>query len=234
MSLFQQSVVQPDIVVHSGVLEIDELLGGFKAGELTLIDGNSDLIRNLPTQICVNTYHTFHSDTVYIDGGMCADPYRLACYARQMELDQRELLEHVRISRAFTVYQLSTLIQELLEPLIQQYHPRTLVMGMFPALYLDPDVPSHEAQTLLHHNLEKLRELTVSYRLITIFTNQDAFGLSSRRTLRDSVYETVAEIVRLRERDRCIMVDLVKQQKNTTMVCFSQGQLRLDAFGSVT
>jgi hypothetical protein len=165
---------------------------------------------------------------------MCADPYQLAGYARQMELDQYALLKHVRISRAFTVYQLSTLIEELLEPLIQQYHPRTLVIGMFPALYLDPDVSFHEAQTLLHHNLKKLHELTVSYQLITIFTNQDAVALSTRRNLRNQLYDIVAEIVHLRERDRCIMVDLVKQQKNTAIVHFAQGQLRLDAFGSVT
>ena len=51
------------------------------------------------------------SETIYIDGGMCANPYRIARYARMLELDQQEVLENVVMSRAFTVYQLSTLLQ---------------------------------------------------------------------------------------------------------------------------
>ena len=37
-------VIRPDIIVPSGIAELDRLCGGFKAGELTLVDGNSSLI----------------------------------------------------------------------------------------------------------------------------------------------------------------------------------------------
>jgi hypothetical protein len=37
-------VVKPDVIVLSGIQELDTLLGGFKAGEITYIDGNSSLI----------------------------------------------------------------------------------------------------------------------------------------------------------------------------------------------
>jgi len=134
-------VVKPDIIVFSGIAELDNLLGGFKAGETTLVDGNSSLIEDLPNQLCVNTYRTFHSETIYIDGGMCANPYQIARYARMLELDQQDVLENVAMSRAFTVYQLSTLIHEMLEPMIQKRSPRTLIIGMLPALYLDPRGP---------------------------------------------------------------------------------------------
>lgn len=226
-------ILKPDIIVHSGITELDRLIGGFKAGELTLIDGNSKLISDIPNQICVNTYRTFHSDTIYIDGGMCANPYKIARYARMMELNQRETLEHVHVSRAFTVYQLSTLLQDMLEPIIQKHNPRTLIIGRFPALYLDPDVPSQEAQTLLKNNLRKIRELTLKYRLITIFTNLDKTMLPSQRNLRKTLYSTVDEIVRMKQIEPCTYVDLVKRQEGTTIVCFARGQLRLEDFGMV-
>jgi hypothetical protein len=231
--LAAKTLVQLDIMVHSGLREVDTLLGGFKAREITLLDGNSTLISELQNQLCVNTYKTFHSDTLYIDGGMCANPYNIARYARMMELDQRQVLDHIQVSRAFTVYQLSTLIQDLLEPLVKKHSPRTLLIGMFPALYLDPDVPSNEAQTLLKTNLEKLRQLTHTYHLITVFTNLDATHLSSHRNLRRTLYTAVNEIVRMKELAQCTYVDLVKRKQGTTIVSCGAGQLRLEDFGMV-
>jgi len=82
-----KEILKPDIVVLSGIKELDKLMGGFKQGEITYIDGDSDLISKIPDQICVNTYKIFQSDTIYVDAGMCADPYKIAQYARKMEID---------------------------------------------------------------------------------------------------------------------------------------------------
>ena len=125
-----KEILKPDIVVLSGIKELDNLLGGFKSGEVTYLDGYSNLILKIPNQLCVNTYRSFRNDVIYIDGGMSADPYKIAEYAKKMELNQKELLEHIHISRAFTVYQLTTQIQEMLEQAIKRYHPRTLIIGL--------------------------------------------------------------------------------------------------------
>ena len=107
--ILSKTLVQPEISVDSGITEIDILLKGFKAGTITYIDGDSSLIADLPNRLCVSTYQQFHAHTLYLDGGLCADPYEIARYARALELDQYEVLHHVYVSRAFTVYQLSTL-----------------------------------------------------------------------------------------------------------------------------
>ena len=230
-TIIKKELLKPDIIVKSGIPEIDTLLGGFKAGEMTFINGYSNIISEIPNQICVNTYQTFQNDTIYIDGGIRADPYRIASYARKMEIDQKEILNHVHISRAFTVYQLSTLIHEMLEPLIQKCKPKTLIIGMLPMLYLDPDVSYSEGQIILKENLSKIQKLTKKYNLITIFTNNDKTLLESYRNLRDIIYKNVNEIVRMRQLEQCIHVNLVKKKRGTTIVRFAQGQLRLEDFG---
>ena len=227
-------IIKPDIIVSSGLTELDTLLGGFKAGELTLVDGNSSRISDLPNQLCVNTYRTFHSETIYIDGGMSANPYNIARYARIAELDQRDVLENVVISRAFTVYQLSALIQELLEPLIQKRSPRTLIIGMLPALYLDPEIAPREAQTLLAQDLKKLQELTTKYSLITVLTNLDVMPLTPSKGLGKTLYDSVNEIVRMKQFEQYTSLELVKQGKTATMLHGAAGQLRLEAFGMVS
>ena len=226
-------VVRPDIIIPSGIAELDRLCGGFKGGELTLVDGNSGLIANLPNQICVNTYRTFHSETIYVDAGMCANPYQIARYARLSELDQREVLQNVVMSRAFTVYQLSTIIQELLEPMIQKCSPRTLLIGMLPALYHDHELSSREAQTLLTQDLAKIQQLTTHYRLITVCTNLDAMPLSPSKGLGKTLYDSVNEIIRMKQFEQYTSLELLKTQKSTTIVRGANGQLRLEAFGMV-
>jgi hypothetical protein len=226
-------VVRPDIIVSSGIAELDSLCGGFKAGELTLVDGNSGLISDLPNQLCVNTYRTFRSETIYVDGGMCANPYRIARYARMLELDQQDVLQNVVLSRAFTVYQLSAILQELLEPMIQKRSPRTLIIGMLPALYRDPEISPREAQTLLSQDLEKIQELTTRYNLITVCTNLDVMPLPPSKGLGKTLYASVNEIVRMKQFEHCTSLELVKKQKSTTIVRGADGQLRLEAFGMV-
>ena len=226
-------VIRPDIIVPSGIAELDRLCGGFKAGELTLVDGNSGLIAALPDQLCANTYRTFRSETIYIDAGMRANPYQIARYARLLELDQREVLQNVLMSRAFTVHQLSTILQDLLEPTIQNHSPRTLLIGMLPALYHDPELSRQEAQTLLLQDLQKIQQLTITYHLITVCTNLDAMPLTPSKGLGKILYDNVTEIIRIKHIEQRISLELLKKQKSTTIVHDANGQLRLEAFGMV-
>ena len=231
--LLAKEILKPDIVVQSGIKELDKLMGGFKTGQITYIDGDSSLISKIPNQICVNTYQTFDSDTIYIDAGMCADPYKIAQYARKMELDQRKILEHVHISRAFTVYQLAMLIQDMLEQAIKRYKPQTLIIGRFPIFYLDSDVEDKEAQTLLRSNLHKIHELTAKYNLITIFTNLDKKMLSTQRNVRKILHNEVDEVVMMNEAELATRVKLLNKKEQTMILHLSKGQLRLQDFGMV-
>ena len=231
--LIAKEILKPEIVVQSGIVELDKLLGGFKTGEITYIDGDSKLISSIPDQLCVNTYRTFQSNIIYIDAGMCADPYKIAKYARKMEMDQRKVLEHVHISRAFTVYQLSTLIQDMLEPTIKRYKPQTLIIGRLPIFYLDSDVTDKEAKTLLRSCLHKIRELTTKYNLITIFTNLDKKRLIDNRNVRKIIYDNVDETVLMKQTELATHVELVNKQENTMILHLAKGQLRLQEFGMV-
>ena len=231
--LTAKEILKPTVAVPSGIKELDDILGGFRSGEITFIDGDSRLISNIPNQLCVNTYSMLHSNVIYIDGGICADPYRISNYARKKELDQKEVLEHILISRAFTVYQLTTLIQDRLETTITRYRPLTLIIGRFPILYLDSDVPSKESQTLLRSNLHKIRELTTKYGLVTIFTNLEERMLSNLRNIRSIMYNSADEIVLMKQMELATSIELVNGHKSNMILHLSSGQLRLEEFGVV-
>jgi hypothetical protein len=226
-----KSLTKSEIILKSGIIELDSLIEGFKSGEITYIEGNSSLINNIPNQLCVNTFRIFNRDTIYLDGGICADPYQIAKYARYMTLDQNKVLEHVHISRAFTVYQLSTFIEHMLEKEIREYSPKTIIIGCYPLLYLDIDLKTKEAQTLLKNNLNKLYELTSHYNLITVLTNIDS-GLYNNET-QTNIQLMANETVRMKYIKPCTYVYSLNKKDSKTILNMAQGQLKLERYGLV-
>jgi len=227
-----ESLVKVDVILESGIIELDSLLGGFKAAEITYIDGDSTLIATIPNQLCVNTYRTFNSSTIYLDGGICADPYEIARYAREMELNERKVLENIHISRAFTVYQLATFIDKILENEIIKHEPRTLIVGKFPSLFFDQDVPFQESQTILQNTLERLQDLTADYNLITVLTNRQSRLYSNK--VRSIIQKQASETVKMKYIEPCTYVDLLQKQKSATILHMAKGQMRLEHFGLVS
>ena len=104
-------------------------------------------------------------------------------------------------------------------------------MGKFPALFSDPDVTNQEAQTILKNTVDKLKELTTRYNIITVLTNVDTRLYSNR--IRNTIQSNVHETVRMKYIEPCTYVDLLKRHKSTTILHLAQGQLRLERYGLV-
>ncbi len=229
-----KTVLKPDIIVESGIKKLDDLIGGFKAGEITVIGGNSNLKCDIPNRVCVNTYKTFTEDSVYIDGGMQVDPYKIVKYAKQMEIKPKEMLKHLHISRAFTVYQMSTLIYDMLEPILERYRPRTLVISKYPVLYLDSDVEKKEAQTLLRNNIAYLKKLTKKYNLITVLTKSDSSFVSNNGKVNCIINENADEVIDITNKEKYIEINLKKDDLKVEIYKGLKNQMFLSDFGMVT
>jgi len=229
----KKTIFSPELRIPSAVKEIDEVLGGFQAGALSWISGTSPTINILSYALCVNTYEAFHGDTVFIDGGCTMNPYRIAQYARQKEQPAREVLDHVHVSRAFTVYQLSTLIMDELEQVVQQYHPQTVIINAFPTLYLDPDVSSDEASTLIQQHLTEIKRITKTYQLVTVVL----FSWSSQKQQHYEICKRVEqdadESLALHHMNQRTRIQFLTQGTIATMTSQVYGQLSLQDFGMV-
>jgi len=229
----EPEILSAEVRIPSAVKEIDEVLGGFQAGELTWISGTSPAIKILPYTLCVNTYETFHGDTVFIDGGCTMNPYRIAHYARQKEQQAREVLRHVHVSRAFTVYQLSTLIMDELEQVVKQYQPQTVIINAFPTLYLDPDVSFDEASILLRQHLTEIKRITRTYQLVTVMF----FSFSSMQHQHYNICKLVEhdadESLTMHHMKQCTRIQFLTRGSAETMTSQVYGQLSLQDFGMV-
>ncbi|UCH89526.1 MAG: hypothetical protein JSV49_02450 [Thermoplasmata archaeon] len=164
--------VEPGAKLRTGIPRVDRFLsGGCVGGQITLFEGPADFILDLSSRFAVNGAAALRRPVMFIDGGNSADPYGFATVCRRAHYDPHEILARIYIARAFTVYQLDTLLVQMVEERINALGPAVVIVSFLNTMYLDPDVNWDEARAIFQNDLRILRELTVKYQVATLVTN---------------------------------------------------------------
>ena len=125
-------------------------------------------------------------ETIVLDGANRFDPYIVSSFARKILIPPEDLLHRIRIARAFTCYQMATLMGEKLAPLLMEENmmaraqkPLVILLGPLNT-FLDEDVPEREVSPLLERSLTKVETLVAEG--IPFFLFQSFLSPHSRRT----------------------------------------------------
>ena len=98
-------------------------------------------------------------DVIVLDGANRFDPYMVSSFARKVFISPERLLKRIRIARAFTCYQMATLIGEKLIALVGAIQkPWVILLGPI-TTFLDEDVPEREVRPLFERSLKKIEEM---------------------------------------------------------------------------
>jgi hypothetical protein len=124
-------------------------------------------------------------DVIVLDGANRFDPYTVSSFARHVLISPEELLKKIRIARAFTCYQMASLMGEKLASLLkgegaiaQPPRPLVILLGLINT-FLDEDVTEREASSLLERSLKKVG--TLAAEGIPFFLFQVSSSAHSRR-----------------------------------------------------
>jgi hypothetical protein len=106
-------------------------------------------------------------DAIVLDGANRFDPYMVSSFAKRSMLSPENLLKRIRIARAFTCFQMATLVEERLTSLVRhegpmtvQYKPWVILLGPI-TTFLDEDVPEREIRPLFERALRKVEEMAM-------------------------------------------------------------------------
>jgi phage gp36-like protein len=153
---------------------IDALFPGFATGDFAVIYG-SPSVQSLLSMLCVKAQLPIQlgglsSNVIFIDGGNSFRLYQIARLAQLHQLDPKKTLDKIYISRAFTAYQLTSLIMERLQEAVEKFHAKLVVISDIAGLFLDKDVPDEEARSVFNQTLAYLSGFAWKNQIILVTT----------------------------------------------------------------
>jgi len=180
-----------------GIQVVDEVFPGLEPREFAVLHGSASNL--MLFELCVRSQLPpsrggLNSATVFVDGGNIFDPYVVAEAARRYGLNPRDALERIYVSRAFTVYQLSSLILERLEDAVRNFRSRFVAVSGIYSLFLDRDVPKTEAQELFMKVCGKLQGIAEERKVI-IAASHEKKRSSSRGLFFEAVLYGRASVI---------------------------------------
>lgn len=153
---------------------IDELFPGFAAGDFALLHG-SPSIQSLISRLCVKVQLPvqlggLNSNVIFVDGGNSFNIHQIARLAEIHQLEPQQTLDRIHISRAFTAYQLTSLIMEKLQKSVEKSQAKLVVISDIAELFLDPDIPEEEVRSVFNQVLSYLSNFARNNQIILIVT----------------------------------------------------------------
>jgi hypothetical protein len=153
---------------------INQLFQGFAIGDFAVLYG-SNSVQSLASLLCVRAQLPpqlggLGSNVVFVDGGNTFRLYQVARLARLHQLDPKQTLERIYLSRAFTAYQMTALILEKLKETVKRYNAKLAIISDIAGFFLDKDVPEDEARRVYSQVTTYLRNFAKENRIILIAT----------------------------------------------------------------
>jgi len=168
-----------------GLENIDQLFPGFASGDFGVLYGSPTSL-TLSWLLCVRCQLPeeqggLGSPVVLVDGGNTFNLYGVSRIAQQYGMDPKGVLERIFISRAFTAYQLTSLIMNGLKQAVEKSKAKLIVISDITGLYLDRDVPKTEAKDVFNKLTLFLSEFPKENGVIVVATHPT--GKPSPRSL---------------------------------------------------
>ena len=154
----------------TGVRSIDRFLGGLRPGQVTLLRGLHHAPTLLP-RLLVLSVLDLDEDAVFVDGGNVADPFALSSVCRRLRVRPRDVLPRVHVARAFTSFQMSSILEDALPLAVEEHSPAVVAISCVDELYHDDNVKRDQATVLLGRALDRVRELTEAEELVTLLAD---------------------------------------------------------------
>lgn len=153
---------------------VDELFPGFLPGDFAILYG-SPSVTSLASLICVRAQLPLQlgglgSNIVFVEGGNTFRLYNIARLAQLHQLDPEKVLANIFISRAFTAYQLTSLLMEKLEEAVKTYDAKVVVISDIAGFFLDNKVQPEEAQRVYSQIVTYLSNFARIHQIAIIAT----------------------------------------------------------------
>ena len=164
----------PSQVLSFNIANVDDLFPGFVMGDFAVLYG-SPTVLSLSLLLTVRAQLPFQlggleTKVVFVDGGNTFRLYHVSRIAQLSQLDPKQVLERILISRAFTAYQMTAIVLEKLKETVDKFDSRLVIISDIAGLYLDKDIPPKEAKDVFNQLTIYLSRFAEENQLIVLAT----------------------------------------------------------------
>ncbi len=227
----KRTIISPEErTVRTSIPTLDAFVHGIRPFNIMLIDSSDRLVFDLTHIICINAVHDLDQDVVWVDGGNSINPYELGRICKRFGMPRDETLNSINIARAFTAHQLVSLIDSSLEKELDRTHAGTVIISCLPDLFLDKELRWTEAYQLMKRCVETLHHLTRDRGLVTLVTNHGLMKMVSKSSVKNLLYGSADEVLRIENASRALRISLVNCQRSMLYFPVPHNQTTLEEF----
>jgi hypothetical protein len=135
---------------------------------------------------------------LYLDGANQISPLLIARFARQRGFEPSAFNSLIRVSRAFTCFQLTELIRRV-PNILGTFAADVLIVTALPDLFFDEDVRDREARASFEHALEGLQEIAMLPISIAVFSDATSFK-TKRLDFFQQLCEKASQVLKVKAR----------------------------------
>ena len=200
-NLITKTITQPQTLFSLNMRNVNELFPGFTPGDFAVLHG-SPSVTYLTSLLCVRAQISrqlggLDGTVVFIDSGNTFNPSQISNIAQMNHLNQKQTLERIYLFRAFTAYQVTTLIMKRLKDAVEKYNAKLVVISDITGLFLNEDIPDEEATRFFSNVIAYLQNFAREKQIIVIATCPSRKNNSRNTFLRTVMCEKAGIVISL-------------------------------------
>jgi hypothetical protein len=182
---------------------IKEIFPGFSTGDFAVVHGSAS-VGFLVSLLCIRAQLPVYlgglaTNVIFVDGGNSFRLYRTAKLAQIHHLDPREALKRIYISRAFTAYQIASLITRQLKQVTRKLCAKFVVISDIARMFLDKDIQEEEACMIYRQITSYLSNFAKENQLVLIVTCPPHLDIPRYKFLESLTCESANVVIALRQ-----------------------------------
>ncbi len=194
---------QSELRLSLGVEKIDSLFPGFALGDFAVIHGSS-AVQSILSSLCVKAQLPYQlggleTNVLFVDGANSFRLYDVSDIAQTCELDPKQVLERIFVSRAFTAYQMTSLVLEQLQTAITKYDSKVVIISNLTHLFLDKDIPKKEAEEIFNQLTKYLSDFAQKNQVILIVTHRPYFWSKRTKFFKQTLCESANLVLSIKQ-----------------------------------
>ena len=204
--MYQNVIVEPcssQVYLSLSIENIDRLFPGFSLGDFVVLYGSSQ-VQSLLSSLCIKAQLPYQlggleTKVLFVDGGNSFKLYDISALAQKWKLDPAQVLGRIFVSRAFTAYQMASLVLDQLEPVVKQFKSKFVIVSNLAKLFLDQDIPKKEAQEIFFQLTAYLSTFAKKHQVILVVTQTPCFWSKNNNFFKESLCESATVVASVRK-----------------------------------